>query len=176
MIEQTFSISKAWNVNPPCYVRKVDRRGHWQDSATIQEKVFCPESDNAISVYIVKTASDLARVAIGLNANRSRITEDLFLIAITRDELAQIDIQRSAGKTLCDWANHLHRDLLIANSSQTARLADTLLEAGRNLHKFTKTAMEEALAVATNDGCHAADANSARCACGDEFPAPGSPS
>jgi hypothetical protein len=179
MVEQAFSINNAWDIDPPYYVRKVDRSGHCQDAATIQNKVFCPEADdNTISVYIVASAMDLARVAIALNANRKggSKTETLFLLAITADELAEIDVLETNGATLCNWANHLHHDLLITDAIQTSRLAEALVRAGRKHKKFTKKAMQEALDATTNDGCHAASPNSAGCVCEDELPAPQSPS
>ena len=161
----------AWSIDPPCYVRKVDRAGHCKDAATIRDKVFCLDPDEStISVYLVASATDLARVAIALNANRSSKTEPLFLLAMTAAELAKIAVRHTPGLTLCMWANHLHCDLLVADVTQVARLADTLVAAGRKQHKFTEKAMQEALAATTHDGCRAADPNSAGCACEDELP------
>ncbi len=171
MVEQTFSISGAWSIDPPCYVRKVDRSGHCKDAATIRDKVFCLDPDDStLSVYLVASAMDLARVAIALNANRSSKTEPLFLLAMTTDELAEIVVRQTPGATLCTWANHLHRDLLVAAGTQVAQLAETLVGAGRKHHKFTEKAMQEALAATTHDGCHAADPTSVGCACEDELP------
>jgi hypothetical protein len=171
MVEQTFSISSAWSIDPPCYVRKVDRSGHCKDAATIRDKAFCLDPDDStISVYLVASATDLARVAIALNANRSSKTEPLFLLAITAAELAKIAVRQSPGLTLCMWANHLHRNLLVPDVTQVARLAETLVAVGRKQHKFTEKAIQEALAATTYDGCHAADPTSADCACEDELP------
>ncbi len=172
MVETTFSINKAWHIEPPCYVRKVDRKSDCQDAATMQQEVFRRESeDDTISVYVVNSATDLARVAIGLNANRLSTTQVIFLLAITADELADITVQNTTGATLCKWANHLHRDLQITDATQTTRLAEAIMSAGRTCQKFTRSAMNEALHAATNDGCHAASENSAGCVCERDLPA-----
>jgi hypothetical protein len=168
MVEETFSINTAWGIEPPCYVRKVDRSGHCRDATTIRDKVFCPEpDDNAVSVFAVASATDLARVAIALNANRKggSLTEPLFLIAVAPDELAGIVLRRAPGATLCKWANHLHHNLLVTAPSQVASLAEALVRAGRKHRKFTEKAMREALEATTNDGCRAADPSSTSCAC-----------
>jgi hypothetical protein len=177
MVNQTFSTNNAWSIDPPCFVRKVDRSGHWKDAATIQEKVFRPEPEyNTISVYLINSASDLARVAVALNANRSSKTEPIFLVAITGDELTDIVVRRTAGMTLCKWANHLHHDLVAADNSRLSELSQTLVAAGRRPRKFTKKDMQEALDTSTNDGCHAANADSDGCVCADELSKTRSPS
>jgi hypothetical protein len=53
MLEETFSIKNAWSVDPPCYIRKVDRASHWQDS--IQEQVFRLDDDG--TAYVPHIAS-----------------------------------------------------------------------------------------------------------------------
>ncbi len=169
MVEQTFSINNAWSIDPPCYVRKVDRSGHWQDTSAIRDKVFCPEPDNTISVYVVNCAIDLARVAIALNANRSSKIEPIFLVAMTASELAGVVVQRTEGATLCKWANHLHHDLVVTDSSRILSLAQTLMVVGRKPYKFTKKAMQEALDATAKDGCHAANQNSDGCVCNHDL-------
>lgn len=177
MVDHSFSPNNAWSIDPPCFVRKVDRSGHWKDAATIQEKVFRPEpEDNTISIYLINSASDLARVAVALNANRSSKTEPIFLVAITGDELTDIVVRHTAGMTLGKWANHLHHDLVVADNSRLAELSQTLLAAGRKPRKFTKKDMHEALNTSTNDGCRAANEDSDSCACDDELPKSRSPS
>lgn len=177
MVDQSFSPNNAWSIDPPCFVRKVDRSGHWKDAATIQEKVFRREpEDNTISVYLVNSASDLARVAVALNANRSSKTEPIFLVAITGDELKDIVVRRTAGMTLCKWANHLHHDLVAADNSRLAELSQTLLATSRKPRKFTKKDMQEALKRSTNDGCRAANEGSNCCVCDDELRKTRSPS
>jgi hypothetical protein len=170
MVEQTFSINNAWSIEPPCFVRKIDRAGHWKDVDSIRDKVFRLESDGGISVYLVNSSTDLARVSIALNANRSSKIEPLLLVAITADELAGIDAVRTDGETLCRWANFLHHDL-VTDPNQLARLAETLVNAGRKHHKFTKPAMQEALDLTANEGCHAAREDSERCVCESDLPA-----
>ena len=174
MVEEIFSIDQTLCVDPPCFVRKVDRRGHWMDdAATIAGNVFRAEPDgNSLSVYLVNSATDLARVAVALNANRksgSR-TEPLMLVAIMASELGGIQVVQTSGMTKCNWANHLHRDLVVTNASQVARLADALVDAGRKLKKFTKPNMQHALEAATKDGCHATSDDSVCCVCEDDLP------
>jgi hypothetical protein len=170
MLDDTFSLRKTWNIDPPCYVRKVDRPGHWGTAATIQEKVLVPDDDGTISVYEVTSAQDLARVAIALNANRSSLTERLLLGAITADELSNIVVQRTNGATLCKWANHLHHNLLATDLVKVAELARALQAAGRGLGKFTKKHMEEARESATKNFCHAVVVQPRRCVCEDSLP------
>jgi hypothetical protein len=172
MLEETFSIHKAWAIDPPCYARKVDRLGHCRDAAAIQSKVLCPDLDSdTISVFEIASAVDLARVAIALNANRSSKTESLFLLALTAGELVGFVVRSTTGATLCKWANHLHRDLVVKGTSQTADLAHALAAAGRKPAKFPKTAMKEALVATADAGCYAAVADSMGCVCESDLPA-----
>jgi hypothetical protein len=170
MVEKTFSITSAWSVQPPCYLRKVDRSGHWQDAAAIRDKVFCPEPpDNTVSVYLVNSARDVARVAVALNANRSSKTEPIFLVAIAADELGDLPIRQTRGQTLCRWANHLHHDLIVFDAGQLGGLVQRLLAAERKPKKFTKNAMQEALEDAFWEGCYAANPQSDDCSCEQEL-------
>lgn len=172
MVEKTFSINDLWSIDPPCYVRKVDSPAHCKDAASIQNRVFKPPPDNTYSVFLVQSPKDLSRVAIALNANRSRsrITERLLLIALTSNELADIVIQRTTGKTPCEWANHLHHDLVVTDDSQIAQLAKSLVDAKRECKKFNKKAMKVALAATTDDGCYAAIKDSESCVCEGDLP------
>ena len=173
MVDPSFSPKKAWSIDPPCFVRKVDRSGHWKDAATIQDKVFRLEpQDNTISVYLVESASDVARVAVALNANRSSKTEPIFLVAITADELANIVVCRTPGLTLCKWVNHLHHDLVVADDTSIAELSQVLIAAGRKPRKFTKSKMQVALSSSSTDGCYAATSDSTSCVCENELPKP----
>ncbi|MFV2066335.1 MAG: hypothetical protein ACC645_05095, partial [Pirellulales bacterium] len=67
--------------------------------------------------------------------------------------------------TLCRWANRLHHDLLFSEPGRIVRLAETLLAAERKPKKFTKKAMQEALHYATDEGCYAANLQSAHWEC-----------
>ena len=171
MVEQTFSISSAWSIDPPCYVRKVDRSGHCKDAATIRDKVFCLDPDEStISVYLVASATDLARVAIALNANRSSKTEPLFLLAMTGAELAKIAVSTDAWLDLVHVGKSLAPRFAGRRRNSIGGLAETLVAAGRKQHKFTERAMQEARTATTRDGCRAAHLNSVGCACEDELP------
>lgn len=170
MVEESFSIRLAWGIGPPCFVRKVDRSGHWRDAATIQDKVFRPEpDDNTISVYRVNSAVDLARVAIALNANRSSKTEPIFLVAISAGELAGLCLRQNEGETLCQWANHLHYDVLVTDPTQTAVLARRLFDAKRELRKFLKKEFQAAIEYTSAGGWYAADPDSRSCVCEEEL-------
>lgn len=163
--EGLFRIQTAWSIEPPCFVRKVDRKGHWNDAETIQSKVFKPEPNNTISVYRVTAGLDLLRVALALNANRSSKTEPIFLVAIKPDELAEIQVEQTPGQTLCTWANLLHHDLIVTEPTQITGLVQALLAASRTPKKFTTQNMTLAVADATHQGCHAATPHSKRCVC-----------
>ncbi|MHB1036794.1 MAG: hypothetical protein ACYC35_20290 [Pirellulales bacterium] len=99
------------------------------------------------------------------------MTEDLILVAMTASDLAEISVNRTPGATKCKWANELHYDLLVADTAQMLRLAETLLGAGRKTKRFARKAMGEARDATNEDGCHAANPKSVNCKCEDEIPA-----
>lgn len=163
--EALFSIQTAWSIEPPCFVRKVDRKGHWNDAETIQNKVFKPEPNNTISLFRVTAELDLLRVALALNANRSSKTEPIFLVAIKPEELAGIQVKQTQGQTLCTWANLLHHELIVTAPTQITALVQAVLAASRTPRTFTKPTMTLAVADAIHQGCHAATSDSKRCVC-----------
>lgn len=163
-------------MSPPCYVRKVDRAGHWgtdEEDRSIRvkriiEKVF-PCENGLLSVYLVNNADDLLHVAVAFNANRSQTAEEIRFIAIGRDELPNNPVVATSGDTACLLANRLHRDVRVDNPSTLEQLVATLLERHRQPKKYSKKVMTEAKRCAEADGCHAVKPNSTLCVCENQF-------
>lgn len=162
---KTFSIEAAWGIAGPCFVRKVDRGGHWKDATVIAQQVLCldPRSDS-VSVFQVESDGDLSRVAVALNAARARPKDEIRLVAVLPSELNGISILKTGGQTPCFRVNGLHRDLVPDNAKAIADLASQLF-AARTPKKFKTSHMEEAIAEAESDGCRAAVPNSQACVC-----------
>jgi len=172
-----FDLSDALGAAPPFFVRKVDRKGHWETPERILENVFRVDTDGTISVYRVEGSSDLMRIAVALNANRvasnpagASLTEDIFLVAIRENEFMGIELQQIEGLTDCIFANRRHFGARFPHSEteaydRRARLVNALLAAGRRPKKLSKGRLAPALEEAKRDGCHAVVEDSEKCAC-----------
>ncbi len=178
-MSQAFSLSTDFGVALPFYVRKLDRRTHWDSESPecITKNVFPVDEDGTISVFRVESRSELTRIAVAMNANRvatnpsdASRTGPLFLVAIRETEFLDIELQQAAGKTDCILANRRHfgaRPLGGAIDGYRARanLVECLLRTDRKPFKLTKGTLKEAWASAESDGCHAVVQRSERCNC-----------
>ncbi|MBN2476071.1 MAG: hypothetical protein JXB62_15780 [Pirellulales bacterium] len=169
-----FSLSDAFGVDPPFFVRKVDRRGHWEDARQILANVFPVDEHGRISVYRVEAVRDLMRLAVALNANRvatnpqgASLTEPLLLVAIREGEFLGIQLRQINGLTACLHANRRHYDAIIPSDAKDAhaRLVDSLLASGREPYKLSKRKLKQAVTEAKENGCYAVVEDSARCTC-----------
>jgi len=162
MADGDFSIEAAWDLSAPCYVRKLKRGSYWYDARplpdrvdTIIEKDFRLDQDGVVSVFEVRSGVDLRRVAVGLNATRDSLSEDIFLIAISPDELQGVRAEPIPGDTKCLWANRLHHNLVVEQQSAFTSVVESLIRAGRKPTKFSRKKMGRAAEEASREGCYA---------------------
>lgn len=147
-------------------MRKVDRLSDWNDGATrIREKVLRVDpEDNDISIFRVESPDELARVAVAMNGNRISLTQEIYLVAFSEDDVAGLRVERNAGATRCTWANSVHYDILLAgDDARRDVLIARALSANRRAKRFNKNALKQAVDAASSDGCFAAVENSLRC-------------
>ncbi|MEX2287994.1 MAG: hypothetical protein WD648_12950 [Planctomycetaceae bacterium] len=174
MPDTDFTVADAVNAEPPVFVRKVDRQGHWntETQADIVENVFPVESDGTVSIWRIETFDDLQRIAIALNARRVKtnpkgasLTENLFLLAIRPNEFGTITLDQSDGETDCLHAKERHYDAHIDDPQQLQALVNSLLSSGRQLGKLTKGKLKQLVERATADRCRAVVTESTLCKC-----------
>ena len=166
-----FDPQRVVNLVPPIFVRKVDRRSHWRNDSNgnaIQStlgKVF-PEGNGAVSMFRVETCEDFFRVAIGLNSYRSSLTEELFLLCISNDELQNsgLDFHPAIGKTKCEHANQCHFNIVF-HGDRFSHLIRMLVNSQRELLKLNKKMMGRAENQATLIGCRATNSCLNICEC-----------
>jgi hypothetical protein len=171
--EDDFDIRIKLGVNPPCYVRKVDRQTHCgkkedlpeQRALQIRSNVLS-EDDGILSVFYVASARDVIRAALALNVQRtggSRI-EDLCLIAFTPGELQGITRNQTPDTFECSWARRNHLDITLTASDQE-RIARTLAAQNRFPKKFTESKMKGGRDALLADGCRSVKSDSNDCVC-----------
>ncbi len=173
MTSPGFNLSDLFRgVGPPLYVRKVDRKGHWETPKHIIENVFPPEPDGTISIWRVDNVTALQRVAVALNANRVAtnpkgvsLAERLFLLALKPDELGEFDVVQVDGQTDCAYAKRCHFDVRVSNQQQVSRLVNALLSVGREPATLTKGVMKQAAQAVEAQGCYAVVPDSDGCEC-----------
>ena len=159
-------------IDPPFYVRSVERLGHWTDALGILNKVFPVDEDGTISIWRIGSNLDLIRVAVALNANRAASNpkgaswhESLHFVAIRGDDVGTIELRQTDGLTGCLHANSCHYGAVIERESQREGLVNALLIAGEEPRRLTKGKMKKAVKASQDAGCHAVVENSAKCAC-----------
>jgi hypothetical protein len=171
---ERFALKFPKDVALPFLIRVLPRAGSWglvEDKeeavdvrvARIAQEVFAPDAEGAVSMWQIETPLDFRRVSFAYNAHRKHPLNDLYVVAITKEELAGLPVNCTDGGTDCLWANRLHRNVHIENQSET--LAGRLVAAKRDKIKLTKVDMKEAQDESTRDGCHSNKANSPGCVC-----------
>lgn len=177
-IAEEFDPKRFASVDPPFFIRKVDRSGHWRldDTISLDERIdtaadeVFPNENGRVSVFKVETADDLCRIAIGINSGRSRLHEELRLLCFKPEELnaARIRLEASLGDTSCYYANSCHYDIF--HQDRAIRdLIGALFSADRELSKLKKKAMLCAEEYAESIGCRAANTDLAECLCADQI-------
>jgi hypothetical protein len=171
------TIQERLGVQSPLFVRKLSRQSHWGDPgdelsgrvAMAVREVFRSEPGETFSVYLLEKDEDLHRVALGLNANRSSLTETLALVGFFKHELefCGISLVLSLGDTRCSGANRRHFDFS-ATAEQLTALCHNAMQAGRNAGRLNKPHMRPIIEKAGQNGCRAVVADSERCVCDDE--------
>ncbi len=135
----------------PLYIRKLTRKSHWGiDSDEIEHRlktsileVFSDEGD-VYSFFKVCSTSDIFKAAIGFNSRRSRLNEQLDVIAFTQSEFDRAGVVTNAtpGDTNCDCANANHVDVT-ASSEVLRQLCTAAMENRREAFRFSRTLMSE---------------------------------
>jgi len=141
-IQSDFSIRENLGIDPPCYVRKVDRRSHCGNEdqppevrAALIKKYVLSEDGGVTSVFLVNDARDVARAALALNFCRtggSRV-EELCLVAFRPDELADAPMEQTADSFGCHWAQLNHWNVTLIDVDQE-RIANLLAIQNRFAH------------------------------------------
>lgn len=160
----------------PVFLRKLRRKADWGSSETLLElraadivQLVFKIDHKPYSLFRVESDEDLQKVVIGLNGGRPSLTCDSDFIAILPSELAAAGIlaTRTAGDTLCRFANALHYDIP-AEDRQLLALCRGLIDRGRPVVHLTKGMTRPLAAIAQADGCLAVPDSSgcrlARCA------------
>lgn len=176
MLRDPLGVTQALRVDPPCYVRKVDRPGHWGSTEDgVEERleravgeIFEADETGGVSLYRVETALDLISVAVGLNSRRSSLTERLLLLAIADEEIAAVQLEKTRGDTLCDRANRRHYNAFFRDRFEVEQMLRCLIRTDRELGRISSGAMKKAIALARQDGCRAALPTSRTCKCDAE--------
>jgi hypothetical protein len=105
MIEQKFAVAQL-GVAPPCYGRMVDRAsecGMEEDplearAQMIHDRLLAPGEDGAISLWLVRDAIDLARVALALNSTRASLTTGILFFGIEPSRLHDHELRDLQAK------------------------------------------------------------------------------
>lgn len=161
------------NVTPPILARKVDRGGHWDRSSSITtliENVFSDYETGELSLWRIEDHTDLIRISIALNENRSSLTEKIFLLPILPEELKSFEISQTHGNTSCCHASRCHHDAKVETVSQIEHLVRMLLDANRDIGRMNSNKMKQAKEVVEKDGCHVVVVDSDCCSCEDKKP------
>lgn len=147
----------------PVFLRKLPRKADWNPPDTpperrvraVVEKVFLCDP-NPYSLYRVESDNELRRVSVGYNGvrDRDRLHADLDWLTIRADELAAADIEptRTAGTTLCGFANARHYDIP-ADAERLAELCRALIAANRPLVSLRKGRLKPWVETGRTEGC-----------------------
>ena len=157
------TIADTLKIAPPVFIRKLGRPNHWGQpgdplpervKAAVQQ-VFRNQPQPEISIYLIATDDDLRRVAIGLNAGRSSLKEDIAFVAFTSAELQVASITlpaKTPGALKCDYANSLHHDMT-ATDAQLEKLCTDLMNSGRQAARCGKGVMTDAETLTIQEKC-----------------------
>lgn len=159
------TLAGTLKVLAPTFIRKLGRASHWgqpgdplpQRIKAAVAQVFRNQVEPVISIYLVSTDEDLRRIAIGMNANRDSLHENIAFLAFQPGELAAAGIQppvRTPGDLLCDYANARHHDM-IATDAQLEQLCTNLMNAGREVARCSGGVMKDAEKLARAESCKA---------------------
>jgi hypothetical protein len=110
----------------------------------------------------------LYRIAVGLNGNRSSLTENLDLVAFARQEIevCGIAVAQSLGETKCIGANRCHFDF-VATEEQLTQLCENAMAGGRIAARLGRGEMGSIVERTRADGCRAVVEDSPHCVCED---------
>lgn len=173
MPDDPLDVPEKLGIPPPCYVRKVDRPGHWGNSEDdldtrvndALESIFKLRNRGLFSIYRVESSDDLRRVAVGLNSMRGALTEKLYLLAIREKDLESLELRKVSGDTLCHHANILHRDVAVDDLGILRTMVKNMMLEGRATKKLNARLMGIAVELARRDQCDAIQGTAKLCVC-----------
>jgi hypothetical protein len=165
---ESCSVEHVFGLPTPFYVRKLARKSHWaidtDDEATriasvvsnVFSEVDADDDWNDLSFYVVNQDSDLHKIAIGLNSNRSSLREQLDLVAFTADELAACDLVpvSTLGSTACGCTNRLHVDIRVTTET-LSNLCRSVFSNSRKSGRLKKNPMQAIIDSLTASNCDA---------------------
>ena len=161
------SVEHVFGLPTPFYVRKLARKSHWAIDAADDERIASVVSNvfsevdaddnwNDLSFYVVNQDSDLHKIAIGLNSNRSSLREQLDLVAFTADELEACDLVpvSTPGQTACGCTNRLHVDIRVTTET-ISNLCRAAFSNSRQSGRLKKNPMQAIIDSLTTTNCDA---------------------
>ena len=145
-------------VDPPCYVRKVDRSligGDENDPPNsradrIRSEVLSID-DGVLSVFYITNAQDVIRVACALTFARA-IFSEMSLLAFTPEELSSVGKDQTPDTFECHWARRNHWDLTFREEDKL-RIANLLAEQNRKAKRFFRAKIKAAWDAGGHVGC-----------------------
>ena len=157
----------------PTFLRKLTRKNNWDNplrdcDPQKASKVFVG-TDNVTSVYLVHDDIELRRIAVAMNQYRGSMTEKVDLLPIRPSELDEIGVlpQQTPSDLSCNLAKKLHHDLELDEQAAVA-LSRVLIEAQREVTRWTTGSVSKALTISREEGCFSVNPESRSCACGGQ--------
>ena len=150
---ERFRYPHKTRIDPPCYVRKVDRptscgakEDHPERRAALIEENVLSEDGGVLSLLYVTHSTDVIRAAMALNWCRTGGTrvEGLCLLAFTLDELEGVAKDQTTDSFACHWARQNHWNITLAIPDR-GRVANVLANRNRFPKNFTRSKMKERL-------------------------------
>jgi hypothetical protein len=171
-VEQDFDIATKLGVVPPCYVRQVrnttccgdpDVDSEDRRSELILESVFS-EEDDILSFFYVQKYPDLVRAAVALNRIRAADKAyELYLVAITIEELANTSKVQTADQFVCMWAKSNHWNVTVAGQKQ--EIAKRVASTKRKPKVFNRNRIKEAQELMRRHLCLSVGPQQNSCVC-----------
>jgi hypothetical protein len=171
--EQNFDIAAIFSVDPPCYLRIVDKQadcGHAEDSpagraTAIHDRLLAPGSDGKVSVWLTADGLDLSRIAAAFNSGRKYPTSDLLIFPLETSWFRDNEAVKTDGRVECLWAKHRHYDLTLT-AERRAEISDSLAQLKRKATRFGGGKLRRAFERADRDHCYSVNENrQERCIC-----------
>lgn len=168
-----FDPARVFGMAAPLFVRKVETASDCGRDEQILEhrvseilrEVLRLDEDGCLSVYLVEDSEGLARVAFAVNeAFRRSVSEKLFLVPFSINEVANIPRAQTDGGCLCTFVKKRHYDLK-PTDEQRKQLAETLAQAGRRPAKLGDKLLKRTKSLIHNSGCRSVSLGSNACVC-----------
>lgn len=171
--EQNFDLTAIFGVDPPCYLRIVDKQadcGHAEDSladraTAIHDRLLAPGPDGKVSVWLTADGLDLSRIAAAFNSGRKYPTSDLLIFPLETSWFQGNEAVQTEGRVECFWAKRRHYDLTLTAERRT-EISDSLAQLKRKAARFGAGKLRRAFQRAESDGCYSVnEKREERCIC-----------